>query len=158
MVVYAFTMVFSFFSDDILLYSAYFVAAYYVVECIVFFGCKKFSFCTFLVFRIMCMLYDTGFAIYYCFIDWDKYEYGGLGITVIPLLFISTGLSIAITVLYSKLPGIGKCCPTVRSQPEQAQIYLQPGQIITLPNGQQVICVTSIPQDGGATSNTVAQN
>ena len=130
MVLYLFTMVFSLFSDDILLYSAYIVATYYVVECIVFFGCKKFSFCTFLVFRIMCMLYDTGFAIYYCFIDWDKYVYGGLGITVIPLLFISTGLSIAITVLYSKLPGIGKCCPTVRSQSEQISRLQISGQQI----------------------------
>ena len=102
-----------------MLVSATLIITYYVAECAVFFGCQQFSFCTFLVFRIICVLHDTAFAITFCFFDWYAWIYTVLGIMMVVFLFFSVFLNIAIMVLYSRLPKIGNCCPAVQSQPQQ---------------------------------------
>ena len=127
-----------------------FPAFYNIVECSCFFGCKQFSYCSVLTFRIIFVLSDFGFFITYCV--WGGY--GATYVACIVFLLFAMCLNVTIMVLFGRLPRYDGCCcppPVVTQQsmvyttsPIQQPYVIQPGvqtgQVIQLPNGQQVIC------------------
>ena len=95
------------FAWGILVFSIPILAFYNLVECICFFGCKQFDYCTILIFRIIFLLHDFGYFVFYCDLSvWD----GGLIIGVAIFLAIAIGLNIAIMIFLGKLPRYASCC------------------------------------------------
>ena len=137
----------------LLIYSVPIIAFYNIVECICFYGCKQFSFCLVLTFRIIFLLHDFAYFIPYCIWSSDWYYERGFNIAIVIFLVVAMGLNITIMVFYGKLPRYDSCCcapPTVVTQgpvqyttgPIQQPYVIQVGgqaQVTQLPNGQQVI-------------------
>ena len=124
-----------------------FIALYNVIECICFFGCKKFSFCTVLPLRILFVLHDCGYFIAYCFfVTGDPHT--GIEIAIIAFLFVAMVLNITTMVLFSKLPRYDNCCcmTTVFIQQPVAASQSKSDSIPTIStNEAQVNQVANLP-------------
>ena len=87
-------------SWGILVFSVPFVAFYNIVECFVFSGCKQFSFCTFLVFRIIFALHDAAYAITFYIMDWSV-GYQAKGMMAANFLVLCVLLNVSTMILFS---------------------------------------------------------
>ena len=92
-----------------LLFSIPMLAFYNIVECICFFGCKQFDYCTILIFRIIFLLHDVAYFITYCLLA-DGYDGLLFFVCVAIFLAIAIALNIAIMILLGKLPRYASCC------------------------------------------------
>ena len=105
----------------ILALAVLFPAFYNIVECICFFGYRKFSYCAVLTLRIMLLLGDFGFFI-------TNSKWSNLGETYTPCMvfhFVAMGLNITILIFFGRLPRYDSyyCRPNLnqstRSQPSR---------------------------------------
>ena len=113
---------------------------YNLLEVMVFFGCEYFDFSMICICRIFLFAYDLAWFITLCVRPYTVYE-----ILCSVLLAFAMVLNAALIHLYKTLPRyypLCCCCPPTAQNPFQTVQYITPnqlGQIIQLPNGQQVI-------------------
>ena len=95
----------------LLIYSVPIIAFYNIVECICFYGCKQFSFCLVLTFRIIFLLHDFAFLFHNCILAvflvvvmLSEYEVNMSVIQHCIFFVVGMGLNTTIMVFYSRLP------------------------------------------------------
>merc|ERR1712106_840616 len=82
------------------------IAAYSIVEIILFFGCQAYNWTTTLIFRIIFLLHDLAYFITYCV---KAMCYGNCDLASCVFFFFTIAIGIAILVVYSQFPKYG-CC------------------------------------------------
>merc|ERR1711935_621538 len=106
------------------------IAAYSIVEIILFFGCQAYNWTTTLIFRIIFLLHDLAYFITYCT---KAAFYGNCDLASCIFFYFTIAIGIAILVVYSQFPKYG-CC---HSEPlPQPQVILMNGQTVAGTNQQ----------------------
>merc|ERR1712106_1045425 len=108
------------------------IAAYSIVEIILFFGCQAYNWTMTLIFRIIFLLHDLAYFITYAVMA-DRDDAGPCDFASCVFFFFTTAIGIAILVVYSQFPKYG-CC---HSEPlPQPQVIMMNGQTVTGTNQQ----------------------
>ena len=141
LIIYASACIFGIFGRIYIMYGMIVDIVYSLFEIMFFFGCKYFDYGIICFFRIFILCYDLAWFITACVRSREPYD-----IVCTVLLSFALILNPAAIHFYSKLPRYESCCccpPTAQNPLQTAQYEIppgtQPGQIIQLPNGQQII-------------------
>merc|ERR1711935_109152 len=108
------------------------IAAYSIVEIILFFGCQAYNWTMTLIFRIIFLLHDLAYFITYAVMA-DRDDAGPCDFASCVFFFFTIAIGFAILVVYSQFPKYG-CC---HSEPlPQPQVIMMNGQTVAGTNQQ----------------------